>query len=94
MRIPITSVTVAGLRCGLGVLPLIGGGRFPNVDLLTEATLVVATDVALVAGIRLEQFTFGHGALLRPGESATHTEVPIRLLDRAKSVASKPLTLL
>jgi hypothetical protein len=58
----ITLVAVAGLCLSLGMLSLIGGGRLPDVDRLGDSATVVAADVALVARVGFDEFSFGgHG---------------------------------
>jgi hypothetical protein len=56
----IALVALAGTGVMAGMLALVGGRRLADIDLFGEVALVVAAHVALVAGVGLDEFTFGH----------------------------------
>jgi hypothetical protein len=54
------------------MLALIGGQAFADIDLVLELPLLVAADIAFVAGVRFDDVAFGHDALLMDTAASTH----------------------
>jgi hypothetical protein len=55
------------------MLALVGGKAFADIDFFLELPLLVAADIAFVAGVRFDNVAFGHGALLMDNAASTHS---------------------
>jgi hypothetical protein len=55
------------------MLALVGGQAFADIDLVLELPLLVAADIAFVAGARFDDVAFGHDALLMDNAASTHS---------------------